>query len=500
MNVVAALPIIMLFSFSGFAQETLHGGGSASLEGTTGLFKTWDAETLKRGEFHLSFGYDQTTRDPGQLTVGRAIVGAAAGLADRFEVFASMDVQRHITADDVEIYRPGLKPNPASVQGGTGEPYFTQAAPFIDVERSTGRSDIHLGVKLNLMSESRGQVLSTGFAGFFVIPGYTSTTGLSRGLSSGAFRGGFSWLLSKTAPDFLRLHWNLGSNFYTDPEVDGRTLAALQNEFIYRFGVEFPVHKPYRIIAELSGLKYYGDTTDTGLNPGNPLDLIVGMRIFPGDWLALGAGYQASLKHVEDGAVPGAQAADSHGFVVQGTFGKRRNDPPTLLCAAARSRILQEDTTKIRAHAVDPEGESLTYAWNSTGGEITASGDTATFEARNAAPGNYTVSVVVADRNHAETCSTEIAVLKKNYPPAVVIEPSTSTVAQGESAAFTARASDTNNDPLTYTWTINGQKLAASGPQITFGSAGRSPGRYDIRVVVSDGEASAAGSAAVTVR
>ena len=498
--VVVALLTVVLFSFSGFAQGTMDRHKSASLEGTTGLFKTWDAEAIRRGEFKLSFGYDRTNRDPGQLTVGNAIVGAAVGLADRFEVFASMDVQRHITADNVEIYRAGLKPNPATVPGGTGEPYFTQAAPYMDVDRSNGRSDVRLGVKFNLMSEGRGDVVSTGVAGFFVIPGYKNTIGLNRGLSSGAFQGGFSWLLSKTTADFIRLHLNLGSNFYTDTEIDGRTLAELQNEFIYRFGAEFPAHKPYRIIAELSGFNYYGDTPDTGLNPSNPLDLIVGMRVHPRDWIVLGAGYQASLKHIGDGAVPGALAADYHGFVIQGAFGKCRNDPPKLACTAAKPTILQEDTTKIRVNTVDPEGESLTYAWDSIGGEITGSGDTVTFDATNTAPGNYTVSVVVADRKHAVSCSTEIAVLKKNYPPTVAIEPATSTVTQGESAVFTAKASDPNNDPLTYVWTVNDHRLAASGPKITFGSEGRAPGKYDIMVAVSDGEASAASFATVTVR
>jgi len=500
MHVATALVVVMLFSFSGYAQGTMERYKSATLEGATGLFKAWDAEALRQGEFNLSFGYDQFNRDPGKLKIGNAIVGASLGVTDRLEVFASMDVQRHITSENVEIYRLGQKPNPATILGGTGDPYFTQAAPFMDVDRSNGRSDIRLGLKVNLLSEGRGNALSTGVAGFFLFPGHDTATGLSRGLSAGAFQGGLAWLLSKTAADFLRLHLNLGSNFSSNPEVAGRQVADLQNEFIFRGGAEFPAHKPYRVIAELAGLKYYGDTSNTGLNPKSPLELIIGMRVYPRDWVALGAGYQASLIHIEDGAVPGAVAASYHGFVVQGSFGKRRNDPPTLACAAAKSSILQEDTVKVRANAVDPEGEKLNYTWSTTGGKITDSGDTITFDTADAAPGTYTVSVVVADRKHEVGCSTDITVLKKNYPPTIAVDPASVTITQGESAVLKANAADPNKDPLTYTWTVNDQKLAASGPQITFGSEGRNPGQYNVTVTVSDGEATASSSATVTVR
>jgi len=64
-----------------------------------------------------------------------------------------MDVQRHITADDIRYYRhvPGVGtalPIPAvSPMGVTA---FNQTAPFIDVPEATGRSDFRLGVKFNI--------------------------------------------------------------------------------------------------------------------------------------------------------------------------------------------------------------------------------------------------------------------------------------------------------------------------------------------------------------
>jgi outer membrane protein OmpA-like peptidoglycan-associated protein len=70
----------------------------------------------------------------------------------------------------------------------------------------------------------------------------------------------------------------------------------------------------------------------------------------------------------------------------------------------------------------------------------------------------------------------------------------------GESATFRASASDPNGDSLTYSWTVNGERLAATGPTVTFGSVGRQPGTYTITVTASDGELTASASSTVTVR
>lgn len=496
-RIVAAVVVLLLFSYSGFAQEaTMDKYKAASLDGTTGLFKTWDADTLRRGETNWSFGYDQFNRDPGQLTIGRAPVGVAIGIFDRLEFFAEMDVTRHITADNIQTYRRAAGDPPLPAVTPSGSQYFTQAAPFMDVPVATDRSDFRLGLKVNAFSERRGSPITLGFAGFGTLPGQKSAVALSRGLSSGAYQGGFAMLVSKTASDFVRLHMNLGTNLFTDVELSD---VELQNEFIYRGGAEFLTNRPYRIIAELSGIKYYGDESE-GLNPKSPLDVIIGMRVYPREWMSLGAGYQATINHVGDNHETGALGAGYNGFVVQGTFGTRRNDPPTVSCSIAKDSILQADTTTIRANAVDPEGDVLTYSWSATGGKVTGDTDTATYDATGVAPGKYTITATVSDRKHEVSCSSEITVLKRNYAPKVAVEPSTFDVIQGESQNLRCIASDQNNDPLTYAWTVNGQKLAAEGPQITFGTEGRDPGDYTVTCTVSDGEESTAAASKGRVR
>jgi outer membrane protein OmpA-like peptidoglycan-associated protein len=496
---IAVLELLLISAIPGFAQQENQRFKAATLDGTTGLFKVWDAENLRKGETNWSFGYDQLNRDPGQLSIGRAPAGVAIGIFDRFEFFESMDVQRHIRARNIALFRvlPGQLPRPSTTPLGTQ--YFSQAAPFQDVLVSTGRSDVHFGLKFNLLSERRGDSLSLGMAAFGTLPGQRTATGLNRGLSSGAFQGGFAMLFSKTAADFIRFHLNLGPNFYSDPEVNDVVLANLQNEFVYRGGAEFPATKPFRFIAELNGIQYFGSSTP-GLNPTSPIDLMFGIRIFPQNWFSFGGGYQASLRHVEDNASIGALGAGYNGFVVQGAFGTRRNDPPTVTCAVAKASILQQDTTTIRANASDPDRDVLTYSWTSAGGRVSGTGDTATFDATGIPPGKYTVTATVSDKKHQVSCSSEITVLKRNHAPTVTVEPRSATLTQGESATFRANASDPDNDQLTYNWTVDGQRLAAAGPQIAFGSEGRKAGTYSITANASDGELSAGSSAAVTVR
>jgi len=90
--------------------------------------------------------------------------------------------------------------------------------------------------------------------------------------------------------------------------------------------------------------------------------------------------------------------------------------------------------------------------------------------------------------------------LKRNVAPTATVEPGSFDITQGDSVNLRCIATDGNNDPLTYTWTVNGQRLAAEGPQITFGSEGRNPGAYDVQCSASDGEASGSASSKGTIR
>jgi len=171
-------------------------------------------------------------------------------------------------------------------------------------------------------------------------------------------------------------------------------------------------------------------------------------------------------------------------------------------CVVSPQQIIQDEKATAHANVVVPKRTKITsYAWTSTGGKVTGTGDTATFDATGVAPGKYSVKVTVAD-NHKQTvaCESEITVNKKYLPPTVSCSVTPNSIMEGESATATATGNSPDGSPLTYSWTLNGQHQAASSPTFTFGSQGRQPGAYAIAATVNTGKFTASCSSSVTVR
>jgi outer membrane protein OmpA-like peptidoglycan-associated protein len=173
-----------------------------------------------------------------------------------------------------------------------------------------------------------------------------------------------------------------------------------------------------------------------------------------------------------------------------------------VTCSVSPQQITQGEKAAVKANVVVPKkGTKVTYAWTSSGGKVTGSDDTATFDATGVNPGKYSITVTVADKyKHSVPCSTDIAVEKKYLPPTVACSVSPNSIQVGESATVLAKAASPDGSPLTYSWTVNGQAQAASTPEFIFGSAGREPGNYTIAVTVNTGKFTASCSSGVTVR
>ena len=370
----------LLLTIPGLAQQTQKNKKSTSptLEGTSGLFRTGDAETLRASEFNFTIGWNHTNRDPGELIIKTLPAGFAVGLAERFEVFGSIDASKRIEGRSIGTYRvlPGQRPLPATTLRGAT--YFTNDAPFIDVPRATGLGDYRLGTKVTFLSERAGAPFSMGLGAYVKIPTNDDFTYLNRGLGTGELDAGFLYLVSKTAGNVAQLHVNSGVNFVRNPNADGTSLADLQHEFLYRGGAAFPAHGRLQFIAEVDGKIYFGGRT-RGLNPRSPVDVLAGARVYPADWISFGAAYRASVNRIQEDSANQVFPAGFNGFVAQLAFMKRRNDPPTATCSVTNATIKQDETTTVRAGAVDPDGDTLTYTWTTTGGKVTGTSDTVTF-------------------------------------------------------------------------------------------------------------------------
>ncbi|MFA6127284.1 MAG: hypothetical protein WC699_08275 [Bacteroidales bacterium] len=89
---------------------------------------------------------------------------------------------------------------------------------------------------------------------------------------------------------------------------------------------------------------------------------------------------------------------------------------------------------------------------------------------------------------------------KKNSAPvvaSVVINPTA--VDPGQTVSVTVTATDANNDPLTYAYTVNGGAISGTGPMVQWIAPSNS-GAYSVSVVVSDGQGGTGmGNGALTV-
>lgn len=94
------------------------------------------------------------------------------------------------------------------------------------------------------------------------------------------------------------------------------------------------------------------------------------------------------------------------------------NRPPSLTCSAERSTVLVGERVSIRATATDPDGDTLTFAWRTSGGTVIGSGSSVQLDTSGLAPGRYTVTGRVEDgRGGAADCSTAVAVEDPPAPP-----------------------------------------------------------------------------------
>ncbi|MFB3902952.1 MAG: PKD domain-containing protein [Acidobacteriota bacterium] len=457
-------------------------------KGSTGLFNLSLADTLRQGEWTIGVNGMKFNREPGDIDFTIFPVSFTLGLHDRLEIFGSWEAYKRVNADQIMVHKvnnPNFPQLPARLSSGIQAWY--NDAPFMDVGFGDGTGDLWTGLKLNILSERRG-----GPLGFAVQPIARfhltdSREHLARGLTAGATDYGADAILSKNLKGGGYITGNAGILLAQDVHNLDR-----QNRFNYGVGFDAPLGTlKAHVIGELVGSTFYCTDNPPLGNPVSPLDLYAGLRVHPSKWIAISGAYNLNLRTIDESRY-GVEATGRHGFFAQVALQRKINRPPTVVCSVDKPTItgsagnIEGDKATVRVTVTDEDDDTLTVNWRTSGGKLTQQENAAVFDSTGVAPGKYTVTAEVTDGENTASCTSDITVEKRKLPPTISCQPGTVTIIENESTTLRATASDPNNDPLTYTWTVDGQPVTNNQPEFVFGATGRTIGTHTVVVTVTD--------------
>ncbi|HEX7175965.1 MAG TPA: hypothetical protein VF240_11955 [Pyrinomonadaceae bacterium] len=331
---------------------------------------------------------------------------------------------------------------------------------------------------------------------------------LQRGASPGGDIGDFGLFavvggrLSRSVHLAANFGFFLNSNPQSEAFGTGKvTLLDRANEFVAGVGADFPVTKHFQLMAELKSIRYVGGRTPNAF-PNNPVETLMGVRIYPARWWGMSAWYRAHLNQQGDRPYSNTdypagfqESSDPHGFGFQIFAGRRNerapailpNQPPVVTLTSSSSRVVlaaecgpnqrpsttctpTDTSVRLSAQATDPDGDTLLYTYSTSGGRVVGDGPNATLDMSGVAAGTYTVTVEVDDGcgciSFAETTVTVERCPCEEVPPVIAcptIDVSCpDTVKGGDPITFTASVSggDAAVTP-TFNWTVSAGTISS---------------------------------------
>ena len=172
------------------------------------------------------------------------------------------------------------------------------------------------------------------------------------------------------------------------------------------------------------------------------------------------------------------------------------NDPPTVSLTASSYTVDAGETVTITADISDSDDSIslLTRTWGRSGG-LWVGGDSlvsnSAYEREWEAPnskGDYRLRLRVSDG--IQMGEDELVVTVRNSDPVVTISPVAVDIQQGGTQVFNARATDLDNDVITFSWdenSISGTLSSASGSTVRY-TAPSTSGIEILEVTADDGD------------
>ncbi|MBI4459576.1 MAG: hypothetical protein HY648_05915 [Acidobacteria bacterium] len=515
------------------AQDSQFLKPTASLRGSTGLWKVLSPENLPPGQAAFSLWYDRINRNPGFLTISTIGVGGSVGLTDWLELGASFDINRRVLvrrSDQLSFGQqqagffgnktPGSPPLPNELMPGkqipqlrfpatptgalTGAAGYYNDFPFASKIQGNGIGPFTLAFKVNILSESKGDALGFGFDYYVKIPTKRSMqTLLSEPTQTGAVQQGVDLLASKAFGDMAEVFGSAGFRNIQSP--DNAKIVRLSDSVPLGFGLTIPRNTRVQFVGEANADLWVGTrTANTAFDADDPVDLTLGFRAFLNRHLNLSAGYRRPLNQ---------SGGDKNGFVVSLGYNygppyvERVLAPPTLNCSAEPTEVRPGETVTLTARGTSAAGAMLDYQWTTNGGTIEGGGETVRLRTDNMAPGTYMATVRASEPpNLFSDCTVRVGITSPPPPPpppgppTITLSADRTRVRPGEIVNITAQAQSPGNRPLTYRWAANAGRIEGSGATARFDTTNLYAGTFTVQGIVTDDlNQSAAASIGITV-
>ena len=161
---------------------------------------------------------------------------------------------------------------------------------------------------------------------------------------------------------------------------------------------------------------------------------------------------------------------------------------PTASCEPSNMLVTEGQSRRIQVQASDPNGDPLTYSWTVDGRAVTNNQSSFEFGTINRTVGNHRVGVMVRDSDGL-TANCEFRVTidpRPNTAPSVALTLDKTDVFAGDTVGANAQASDPENDPITYAWTLDSQRRPETSSRIQINTRGLAGGRHSVAVTVED--------------
>ncbi|HEY2382146.1 MAG TPA: hypothetical protein VGK48_13295, partial [Terriglobia bacterium] len=375
------------------ATESRISKQGATEDGDRGLFSVPSVETLNQGQFSFGYGWNDVGRAPHNLNVTAFPVFLSVGVLGNLTVTGSFNTDSQLTAHSL------------------AEPGFSSAYPFVNQHFSKGIGDTFLTGKYRLQRRS-DNIGGVSLRGYIKFP----TADARSGLGTGARDVGADVIFTSLLPLKFLMDSNIGytSNGDAKNPTTGVTLR-LKNGLRSGLGAAWPaegLHLPggaLQGIFEYSTLSYVGGgSANAGSSAQNSSDISAGLRyLILGGGVTLNAGYRTNTK--TDSTFIGNSRID--GFTFSMSFTKPVRPPgnnrfPVVSLETSSDQIAAGGSATITATGYDADNDPLTYAWSSSAGQITGTGDKVTFSAAGLMPGTYTIRTTASDGKGGTATST----------------------------------------------------------------------------------------------